>query len=143
MTNTRRLTIRTAAGSTLAAFTLLTGAGQADTAAKSNFTVFGRMGHIKELSGHSFVSRETLFRDGKVIGHDHFHCGHLNNPRKIRCFGVFRLPGGSIFAQQKVGNNAKPGTVTGGKGAYKNTSGTIEFAGTKNERSVAYTFHLK
>jgi hypothetical protein len=105
---------------------------------------------FSSFHGHSFSFTETLWQDGKKVGHDAVTCTFPNlSPTAIgHCTGVAIFPGsGDLFitATTDATGNGAHGRVVGGTGAFTNAEGRLLVVHpnpNSNVEWITFTFHV-
>jgi hypothetical protein len=100
--------------------------------------------------GNSFSFTESLWQDGKKVGHDAVTCTFPSpSPTAVgHCTGAVNFPGsGYIFitATTDATDNGAHGRVVGGTGAFTNATGRLLVVSndpTGNVEWITLTFHV-
>ena len=99
--------------------------------------------------GTSFSFTETLWQDGKKVGHDAVTCTFPNqSPTAVgHCTGVAIFPGsGDLFitATTDATDNGAHGRVVGGTGVFTNAEGKLLVTNPNgdNIERITFTFHV-
>jgi hypothetical protein len=83
--------------------------------------------------GDSVIEHETLFRNGRQIGHDTLQCTAIHGPPQFdfQCVGTLVFADGEVTLQGATDFSEIRVAVTGGTGRYQGAYGQLVVHGTK------------